>query len=347
MEMKMKPLKPLLLAGLVSGGYMLVSPQSFAAMASTQETATRQGYVYNNTGQPVRDSSGNCVRTSNWTPEMTNEQCDQQLAQRTATPPVAAQQETPPPAEAAPVAPPASESAEVAAIEPQREPLNISEKAFFDFDRAELKEEDRQRLDEALAQLGNLPNDAIIRITGHTDSVGSEQYNRELSMRRARTAQEYLVSNGIDQQRIVISGMGESNPVAANDNDEGRAQNRRAEIEIQAEAPSESAPAGAPGNQPSPDQGRTDQDMTSRSEEGVPEGAALSEDGTDEMSSHSGTVDEETSSRAEPEETDDVSSLAEPGVEDDRSRYSEAAPSDDVSSMKRSPNWPRPVGWDR
>lgn len=343
-------LKPLLLASLISGGYMLASPQSFAAPAPRGEAAASKGYVYNNGGRPVLDSSGNCVRTSSWTPEMANEQCDPRLAQRAATPVAAQREATPPqPAEAAPASPPVSESTEVAAIEPQRQPFNISEKAFFDFDRAELKEEDRRRLDEALAQLGNMPEDAIVRIIGHTDSIGTEQYNRELSMRRARAAQEYLVSHGIGQQRIVISGMGESNPVADNSTDEGRAQNRRADIEIQAEAPSESAPAGAPGNQPSLDQGRSeDQDMSSRSEEVVPDGTALSEEtpNPDEMSRGEAT-EEETSGLSEPEDADEVSSLDEPGVEDDRSRYSEARPNDDVSSMKRSPNWPRPVGWDR
>jgi OOP family OmpA-OmpF porin len=179
------------------------------------------GYAHDNSGIVVRDSSSNCVRTSNWTPQSATAQCDAHLL-----PPVAA---APAPVEPAAVAP-APAAAEIAAIEPRKDPINISEKAGFDFDRAVLRAEDKQRLDTAIAEMKNLPEDATIQVTGYTDSVGSEEYNRDLSMRRAQAAQEYLVSNGVDQKRIVISGMGESNPVASNDTADGRAMNRRVEV---------------------------------------------------------------------------------------------------------------------
>ena len=198
-------LKKIVLATLVSGGWMLAAPQGFAA-----SDLMSSGYAHDATGVVVRDSSGNCVRTSNWTTQSATKDCDAHLL-----PPVAA-------------APPAP--AEIAAIEPQREPINIAEKAGFDFDQAVLRAEDKQRLDAAVAQLKTLPEDATIQVTGYTDSIGSEKYNQELSMRRAQAAQEYLVSNGVDQKRIVLSGMGESNPIASNDTAEGRAQNRRVEV---------------------------------------------------------------------------------------------------------------------
>jgi OOP family OmpA-OmpF porin len=203
-------LKKIVLATLVSGGWMLAAPQGFAAA-----DLMSSGYAHDASGVVVRDSSGNCVRTSIWSPKSATKDCDANLL----PPPVAA---APPPAEPAP--------AEIAAIEPQREPINISERAGFDFDQAVLRAEDKQRLDAAVAQLKTLPDDATIQVTGHTDSIGSEEYNRDLSMRRAQAAQEYLVSNGVDQKRIVLSGMGESNPIASNDTAEGRAMNRRVEV---------------------------------------------------------------------------------------------------------------------
>jgi OOP family OmpA-OmpF porin len=154
------------------------------------------------------------VRTSNWTEQSATAQCDSHLL-----PPVAA---APAPAEPMP--------AEIAAIEPQSEPFSLAEKAQFDFDQAVLKAEDKQRLDAAITELKNLAGDATIQVTGYTDSIGSEKYNRDLSMRRARAAQEYLVNKGVNPTRIVISGMGESNPIASNDTADGRAMNRRVEV---------------------------------------------------------------------------------------------------------------------
>lgn len=206
-------LKKLILATLVSGGCIFSASQSFAASGLMSS-----GYAHDASGIVVRDNSGDCVRTSNWTKQSATTQCDSHLL----PPPVAA---APAPE---PVAAPAP--AEIAAIEPQRDPINISEKAQFDFDRAVLRAEDRQRLDTAIAEMKNLPEDAAIQITGYTDSVGTEEYNRDLSIRRAQAAQEYLVSNGVDQKRIVLSGMGESNPIASNDTADGRAMNRRVEV---------------------------------------------------------------------------------------------------------------------
>ncbi|MHB1143107.1 MAG: OmpA family protein [Sulfuricaulis sp.] len=206
-------LKKLILATLVSGGCIFSASQSFAA-----SDLMSSGYAHDASGVVVRDNSGNCVRTSNWTSQSATRECDAHLL----PPPVAAAPAPEPEAAPAP--------AEIAAIEPQREPINISEKAGFDFDQAVLRAEDKQRLDAAVAQLKTLPDDAIIQVTGYTDSIGTEEYNRELSMRRAQAARDYLVSNGVTENRIVLSGMGESNPIASNDTAEGRAMNRRVEV---------------------------------------------------------------------------------------------------------------------
>ena len=75
-------------------------------------------------------------------------------------------------------------------------------------------------------------NKTVIEVAGHTDSSGSDQYNQQLSERRASSVANYLTSQGVSQQRLMTVGAGESHPVASNDNEAGRAQNRRVEMTI-------------------------------------------------------------------------------------------------------------------
>ncbi|HWK51787.1 MAG TPA: OmpA family protein [Steroidobacter sp.] len=75
-------------------------------------------------------------------------------------------------------------------------------------------------------------NKTVIEVAGHTDSTGSDQYNQQLSERRAASVANYLVGQGITQQRLLTVGAGESRPVASNDSEAGRAQNRRVEMTI-------------------------------------------------------------------------------------------------------------------
>jgi outer membrane protein OmpA-like peptidoglycan-associated protein len=75
-------------------------------------------------------------------------------------------------------------------------------------------------------------NKTLVDVTGHTDSDGSDQYNQELSERRAGSVAEYLVAQGNNGQRFQVLGMGETLPVASNKSAEGKSQNRRVEIQI-------------------------------------------------------------------------------------------------------------------
>lgn len=75
-------------------------------------------------------------------------------------------------------------------------------------------------------------NKTVIEVAGHTDSTGSDQYNQQLSERRASSVANYLVGQGITQQRLMTVGAGEAHPVASNDSEAGRAQNRRVEMTI-------------------------------------------------------------------------------------------------------------------
>jgi OOP family OmpA-OmpF porin len=119
-------------------------------------------------------------------------------------------------------------------------PVSIDLKGVnFDFDKATLRPDAVAILNEAIDILKRYP-DLKVEVAGHTDSIGTDAYNQKLSERRAKTVYDYLTSNGIDAGRLVGPvGYGESRPIAPNtnpdgsDNPEGRAQNRRTELNVQ------------------------------------------------------------------------------------------------------------------
>lgn len=101
----------------------------------------------------------------------------------------------------------------------------------FAFDQAELTSDSFRILDGAAATLQRHRN-VKIEVAGHTDSIGTESYNLDLSDRRAAVVRDYLISKGIDAERMTSAGYGETRPIASNDTDAGRAQNRRTELVI-------------------------------------------------------------------------------------------------------------------
>ncbi|MNP39730.1 Outer membrane protein A precursor [compost metagenome] len=104
---------------------------------------------------------------------------------------------------------------------------------LFAFDSAKLDPADEAKLDTVVSRLKNEAPDAKLTVTGHTDSVGSDAYNQKLSERRAQAVADYLVSSGIPASSILsVGGAGESQPVADNSTKDGRAMNRRVEIQI-------------------------------------------------------------------------------------------------------------------
>src|SRR5699024_1966173 len=123
----------------------------------------------------------------------------------------------------------------VAAEEPVQAPaaskVTLNADTFVDFDKATIKPEGRQVLDQIAAQVQDMELEALIA-TGHTDSTGNAEYNQGLSERRAASVKAYLVSKGIPADRIYTEGKGLTQPIASNATREGRAQNRRVEIEI-------------------------------------------------------------------------------------------------------------------
>lgn len=104
---------------------------------------------------------------------------------------------------------------------------------LFDFDSDRIKPEAAKNLQELAKSLNKFGNSNLM-IVGHTDSQGEDAYNMALSVRRANAASAYLQSQGVPASRISTAGRGESEPVASNDTDAGRQQNRRVEVAIYA-----------------------------------------------------------------------------------------------------------------
>jgi outer membrane protein OmpA-like peptidoglycan-associated protein len=112
--------------------------------------------------------------------------------------------------------------------------LTVQNDVLFDFDRAELRPEAREALGR-VAEIIRERQPRAVRILGHTDSIGSEAYNQELSLRRARAVEQWLAANAPGLPPMHVEGRGEAEPVAPNtiggrDNPEGRQQNRRVEV---------------------------------------------------------------------------------------------------------------------
>jgi outer membrane protein OmpA-like peptidoglycan-associated protein len=102
---------------------------------------------------------------------------------------------------------------------------------LFDFDSSVLRAESKRNLDNLAANLSSF-GDSKLLLVGHTDSQGADDYNLDLSRRRATAVASYLEAQGVSAARVETTGRGESEPIASNDDDAGRQQNRRVEIAV-------------------------------------------------------------------------------------------------------------------
>jgi OOP family OmpA-OmpF porin len=141
-----------------------------------------------------------CWRNSNWTPATAAPGCDGAIVAKAKAAPKAAAKVT----------------------------LNAD--ALFDFDKSAIKPAAKASLNSLAGKVKSLTLEVIVAV-GHTDSIGTDAYNQKLSIRRAEAVKKYLVSQGIEAKRIYVEGKGESQPVADNKTKEGRAKNRRVQIE--------------------------------------------------------------------------------------------------------------------
>lgn len=190
-----------------------------AALATAAGAQTIDNWK-NGTNELVWKNGTNelCWRNGFWTPATAAPGCDGAIvpaAPVAAPAPAAAAPARP----AAPVAPPAATKVTYAAD------------AFFDFDKSVLKPEGKAKLDDLVGKIKDINLEVIIAV-GHTDAVGSDSYNQKLSVRRSEAVKAYLVSKGVEQNRVYTEGKGEKQPVADNKTGEGRAKNRRVEIEV-------------------------------------------------------------------------------------------------------------------
>lgn len=203
---------------------MLFASAALATAAGAQVKAADGGKTIDNwqngTSELVWKNGTNelCWRDANWTPATAAADCDGALKPVAAAVAPAA---TPAPATPAPAPAPAPAVASK---------VTFSADAFFDFDKSVLKPEGKAKLDDLASKVKGINLEVVIAV-GHTDSVGSDAYNQKLSVRRAEAVKAYLVSKGIEKNRVYTEGKGEKQPIADNKTKEGRAKNRRVEIE--------------------------------------------------------------------------------------------------------------------
>jgi OmpA-OmpF porin, OOP family len=163
-----------------------------------------------------------CWRDANWTPATAAPGCDGAIVPVVAPEPAPVAAPAPPPVAAAPAPAPTP---------PAATKVTYAADAFFDFNKSVIKPAGKAKLDDLVGKIKDINLEVIIAV-GHTDSVGSDAYNQKLSVRRSEAVKAYLVSKGIEKNRVYTEGKGEKQPVADNKTSEGRAKNRRVEIEV-------------------------------------------------------------------------------------------------------------------
>jgi len=209
---------------------MKVATLVAAAALSGAVSAQDVNNWVNSSGIPWKNGTNElCWRNSSWTPATAAKGCDGAIVE---APKAAAAAPAPAPAPAPRAAAPAPAPKPAPAPQPPAATkVTYAADTFFDFDRAVLKADGKAKLDDLVQKVKSINLEVIIAV-GHTDWIGSDAYNQKLSVRRAEAVKAYLISKGIDKNRIYTEGKGEKQPVADNRTKEGRAKNRRVEVEV-------------------------------------------------------------------------------------------------------------------
>lgn len=175
-----------------------------------------------------------CWRDSGWTPATADEKCDGAIKPPPPPPPAAPPPPPPPPAPAVapkpavvPVPPPPPPPPPA----PVQEKVTFAADALFDFAKSNLKATEQAKLADLVEKTKGVSLEVIIAV-GHTDIIGSAAANQKLSVARAESVKSFLVSKGIERNRVYTEGKGFSQPVADNKTAAGRAKNRRVEVEV-------------------------------------------------------------------------------------------------------------------
>jgi OmpA-OmpF porin, OOP family len=202
------------------------------ALATLSSGAFAQATAVDNWVNPngltwMNGTNQHCWRDANWTPATAVGTCDGALKPAAAPAPAAAPVPAPAPA---PVAAPAPAPAAAPAA-PAAEKVTFAADAFFDTDKSVLKPEGKAKLDDLVSKIADINLEVIIAV-GHTDSDGSDAYNQKLSVRRSEAVKAYLLTKGVEKNRVYTEGKGEKQPVADNKTKDGKSKNRRVEIEV-------------------------------------------------------------------------------------------------------------------
>jgi OOP family OmpA-OmpF porin len=201
---------------------VLIAAAALATAAGAQQIENWR----NASGDVWKNVAGECWRDASWTPATAAAGCDGALVAPNAAAPAAAA-----PAAVAPKAAASAPAAAPAAAAAAAAKVTYAADAFFDFNKSVLKPEGKAKLDDLVGKVKGINLEVIIAV-GHTDSVGSDAYNQKLSVARSEAVKAYLVSKGIEKNRVYTEGKGEKQPVADNKTKEGQAKNRRVEIEV-------------------------------------------------------------------------------------------------------------------
>jgi len=175
----------------------------------TDHTTEGAGFVAHDS-EYVRVAGGDCLRSSGWTSDSLAVECQASSRVETAETPAA----------------PAPAPKKLAR-------LSYNGKALFEFDSAQLSPTGRQELDKLVAKMNSHKGIGEVKVVGHADSTGEQQYNQSLSERRAATVRSYLTS-ALNDVSVSAVGKGEADPVADNSTAAGRQQNRRVEVNVDA-----------------------------------------------------------------------------------------------------------------
>lgn len=196
--------------------------------ASVAIAQVNDGYIYDTRGNVVKSGTGLCWHTTRWTPAMAIAECDPDLVKKEA-----------PPAAKAPT-PPAAKPAPKPAPKPAAQKVTLAADALFDFDKFALRPEGKAILDDLLKKIKGIKLEVIIAV-GHADRFGGDKYNQTLSEKRAASVKEYLVSKGLEPNRVYTEGKGKKQPVTKADQCKGEKSkkviaclqpDRRVEIEV-------------------------------------------------------------------------------------------------------------------
>jgi len=205
----------------------LAKPLVFAAAlgavpAVLAQSSTANPYLIDQRNEVARSGTGLCWRTGYWTPALAAQfpkegcACDKDLLPKEVCE-LAAPKAAPAPSPAAAPAP---------APKPAAQKVTLAADALFDFDKAVLRDEGKAKLDDVLGKTKDIKLEVILAV-GHADRIGKDAYNQKLSERRAEAVKAYLVSKGIEANRVYTEGKGENQPVTGDKCKNMGAENRK------------------------------------------------------------------------------------------------------------------------